>query len=281
MATAIFQGASSDWDDTDNWTGGAGAGGVPANNDTVIIGDTSQDLDTNLTTGLTGITLRIGPNYTGQIGTASTFLDLDGGTLDYESGASSCYLTGTWTTVNVRGGQDLTFKANASTDIGTLRVIGGTGTITVGSNAVLDDLEVLGAPFVKVVVASAVTSCDNITQDSGVVEFSPSGGLAVKARVIGGKLEVKDAASITTLEIDGSGSVVYNASGNITTLTVYNGKFDARLNPNQGVTVTNCTLYGGSCIAANGLGGVAFSNPITFQGPAVLIPEPGSTLTVA
>jgi hypothetical protein len=281
MATAIGNIINADWTNTSNWTGGSGAGGIPANNDEFIINAGTVDLTTNLTTGLTGMTGRIGSGYTGDIGDSSTHLDFDG-TLDFDAGGN-VFATGTLTTVTIHGGRQSTdmlqFKANASTDIGTLRCLGGEGTVTVGQNAVLDTVEMFGCPRLNVVLADNITSGDNITIDSGNLTTSLAVAATLEAR--GGVVEVKDSATIVTLNIEEGGVVRYNSSGTITTLTNH-GTFDGRANANAAVTVTNATVYeGSSTLLANGLATwVNFTNDITYRGGHIEFPA-NTTLSVS
>lgn len=280
MATAVFQGASADWDDTSNWTGGGGAGGVPANGDTIIIGQSSQDLTTNLVTGLNTITLRIGPGYSGQIGTSTDYLDIDGGIFDLDGGSpGGVYLTGVWTTINVHGGLAssamLDLKANATTDIGTLRILGGTGTVTVGAGAVLDDLIVASAPSITVTVG-AVTSLDNVTVESGAV--SVAGNIATKADVRGGVLTIDGSATVAQLDIEPGGTCIYDTSGALTTMNGYGGFFDGRQNTNASITLTTVTLYEGHTMdLRSGLMNYTLTNGVVTRG-GIFYPPIGSTL---
>lgn len=280
MATATWTdgGSDGDWSDSNNWTGGSGAGGAPANNDTVIIGTSDRDITTGLTTGLTGITLRIGPGYTGDIGTSSSWLDIDG-TLDWESGGDETYITGTFSRVTVHGGHgNLSFRANASTDIGTLRCVGGSGVVTVGANAVLDDVEMFHCPGLTVTIEDNVTSLDNVTLDSGICNCGAD--IATKLEARGGAVYVTDTATVVTLDVERQGVCVYNASGIITTLNVY-GLFDGRSNENASVTVSNATVFeGGRLRLRNGLDTWKdFTNDILYKGGRVDFPV-GSTVAI-
>jgi hypothetical protein len=247
MATAVWSSspADGDWTNASNWSGGSGAGGIPASSDTVVIADSSQDIDTNLTTGLTGCTVRFGPGYTGAIGSSGNELDIDG-TLDCNS-RGDVFITGTFTTVTVHGGNPsadmLNFKANASTDIGTLRIFGGLGTVTVGANAVLDTVEIADAPNAKLIIEEAVTSLDDVTMDSGLADISAP--IAGTLTVRGGVATVDGSATVATLSIEPKGVVDYRSSGTIVTLNNF-GVFDGRKNGSATVQITTPTSYEGS-----------------------------------
>lgn len=279
MATAVFQGASSDWDDTDNWSGGAGAGGVPANGDTVIIAQSSQDLDTNLVTGLTSIVLKIGSGYTGTIGASDNHLDIDGTTFSFSSGGP-VYFTGSWTTVRVDAGNAsanmLQIKGNASSSMTNLWVLGGIGTVTVGDNASVTTLHMFNCPQVNVSIG-AVSGMGNIIQDSGTL--SASGNVSDTAELIGGVCTIDGTATVATLDLQDGGRCIYKSSGTITTLNAY-GIFDGTQNMSSSVTITNTTTYE-TCrmLLRNGLNNWVFTNPITYRGGEIQFP-PGSTLTV-
>jgi hypothetical protein len=281
MATAVWQDVDGDWDNTSNWSGGAGTGGVPANNDTVVIASGTQDIDTNLTTGLTGITMRIGPGFSGNIGTSSSWLDIDGGTFDFDGRGQASYFTGTWTTVNVLGGSGgenmMNWQAASSSDIGTLRILGGNGKVTVGANAVLDTVDVLNAARVQVDIG-AVTSLDNVTVDTGIVTVA--GNIASELNCKGGSVTVSGTATVATLNVQPSGVCIYNSSGTVTTLNVY-GFFDARANQSTSVTVTTPTLYeGGTIDLRNGLANFTLTNDLAYKG-GIYMPALGSSISVS
>ncbi len=278
MATAVFQGASSDWDDTSNWSGGAGAGGVPANNDTVVIASSSQDLDTNLTTGLTGITLKIGSGYTGTIGGSANFLDLDGGTASLSSGGD-VYITGTWTTVEVLGGRAsstaVTFAGNASTAVTTLRCLGGLGTVTTQASGTVTTLEMYNCP--QLTVSAAHGSGTTVTQDSGTLTLS--GSISGTVTLIGGTTTISGSATVATLDLQEGGRLIHTSSGTITTANLY-GIFDGSQNMNSSVTITNSTTYESAKVnLRNGLKNYTLSNAVTYNGGEILWPA-GSSLTV-
>jgi len=278
MAIATFQGITSDWDDTDNWVGGAGAGGVPANNDTIVIAQSSQDLDTNLVTTLTGITLYIGEGYTGTIGASANHLDLDGPLFQFSGRGTSCYCTGVWTTVEVLGGiasdTMLNFKANATTDIGTMHVMGGSGTVAVGTDAVLDDL-IVSAREITVDIG-VVTSLDNVTILGGVVELDAA--VAVGILITGGKVTVGAASVPTLITMAGNCVVQYDSSGTLATLKAYDGTFDGTQNDNGVVAITTATQWDGVIDFRNGLG--TWTGVTVLHLGGILRPYKGSSVAI-
>lgn len=282
MATAIGTIVNASWTSTSNWTGGSGAGGIPANGDTIKIIGGTVDLTTNLTTGLTGTTFYRGKGYTGKIGSSSAYLDLDGGTAQLFC-SNETWFTGTWSSaVEVIGGlasvNMCQIRANASTDIATLRVLGGDGTVTVGASAVLDDLLVTRADGVTVVVADGVTSLDNVTVNGGLVQVGAD--IVTLAQVRAGILSLIDTCACAQLDIDPDGTAKYTASGTITTLNVY-GFFDARANATAAITLpTTATIYeGGVADLRNSLGTFIGMSWI-YNGGTIYAPV-GSTIAIS
>lgn len=284
MPTAIWDDGAGDgdWSDAGNWTGGSGAGGAPANGDTIVIATSSRDIVAGLTTGLTGCTLKIGRGYTGSIGSlALGYLDIDGPLVEIDKLAGEIWLTGTQDTINVLNlsgtADSLHLRGNASTDVGTLRAVGGVGTITVGGNAVLDNLIVLGAPSISVIVEANVTSLDTITQDSGKITCSAS--IAGLAELRGGETIIAGTATVATLQVEPKGMVRYTSSGTITTLNAY-GTFDGRQNGNAAVTITDPYVFEGHRVfLGNGITAWNLPSGITYLGFGTIHFPLGSTVS--
>jgi hypothetical protein len=282
MATAVWQDVDGDWNNTSNWTGGAGTGGVPANNDTAVIASGTVDITDNLTTGLTGITLKIGSGYTGSIGTSSTWLDIDGGLFEFSGGGTSCYMAGTWTNVRVNDGiaspTMLSWRNSSATALTNLKIRGGQGTVTVNSNGSLVTYEMVGADSASLVIDASVSGITTGLIETGRVTISSN--CSGTTDVLGGVLTIDGAATVGTLEVHPSGVVVHKTSGAMTTTNLY-GRIDGRENTNSSATFTTLNIFEGAELnIQSGLGNFLFSNPINYNGGVALF-HPGSSITVS
>jgi len=268
MAVAVYQNNSGDWDDADNWSGGSGADGKPANDDDVLIASGTYDLDTNVTTGLTGLRVFIGPGYTGSFGTSSAYVDLDGSIVQFR-GSGDCYLTGTITTVEIYqllAGKQFALKGNASTAVGALWILNADGDVDVYGSADLDELYVYGTSTPTVTIAASVTGLDTIYMETGDVTTSSSVATASARQLVvvrGGLLTVDGAAELDYVIVGGGGVVAWNSSGKIDELLLIekDGYFDGRSNQNSGVVIDADILCpGGTLDLRNGIIGWTLSD---------------------
>ena len=275
------------------WTGGESAttktfmtaanwgGTAPTNDDTLII-NSSSDTIGGAATGLTGITLRVGSGFTGVIGSATTYLDLDGPLLEFAPGSVGHYLTGTWTNVRITGGPAfgdlLFFKDNASTAITTLTCSRLQAKVTIGSSASLTTVNMNGLDTGVVDIKSGVSSLTTINCTRGEVQVASS---CTNANAIGGAITSSGTAAFTNVECDGDGSFKHLSSGTVTSLEVYHGTFDHRSNETAGFTLTNATIYQGGEIRGDGsLDNVTYTNGVSLQGGQATFPI-GSTVSIS
>ena len=277
MAVTYWTGSGNGttWTADDNWSGlHPGAG------DIAVIADTSSAIAGVDESATTLTALRVGSQFTGTIGTSGTNLQVNATTVDFAGRGGGCFLHGTLPTVNVNDGIKNDDMLQLKGDVGTLRILGGQGTVTLNaSSTTLDDLEIIGAPSITVSVPTGVTSLDTVTMDSGEVTIGATGATTVE--VFGGQLTYTDSATITTLEIHTDATCRYNSTGTITTLTVFGGAFDMRDSTASALTITNATMHEGGMInARNGLRSVTWTNGIVFHG-GMLYPARGRTLTIS
>jgi hypothetical protein len=280
MATRIWTGSadSTTFATAGNWA----PSGAPSNDDTLIINATSDNI-TGAATGLTGITLKVTEGFTGNIGSSTTYLDLDGPLLEFASGGTAAYITGTWTDVRVSGGSRssdfLQLKGNASTAITNLNCNRLQGTVTLNGSATCTTITQTGTPVGEIDIKSGVGSLANITSSEGVLKLASTVSSAVN--VYGGNVTISGTASVGTLEIDGGGVADYTSSGTITTLTVFDGVFSARDNGSASYTVTNATVHSaGRLDVDSALNNGVYTNPISMLGGTARFPV-GSTITLA
>lgn len=280
MATAVFQGVSDDWNDAGNWVGGSGAGGVPANGDTVLIGDTAQDLKVGLSTGLTGMILRVGTGYTGSIGEAGVYLKMDGSEFVFDGRGPAGFFGGTWTSVQIVGGSGGSDMFQAAPDFATttLSIYGGSGTATFPAGASIVNLESINATSITLDIQQGVTGLTSVVTDSGTIRIGSDVAGNVQAR--GGVLTFTDTAGITgQLRIEPDGVVSWESGGSIGDLEAF-GNFDGTKNNFPSVVISTSAVYEqGRINVQNGLENFAFTNPtVTYGG--VLSPPLGKSLQI-
>ena len=281
MATRYWTGlgTTGDWSSTGNWS----ASTVPISGDTVILSTDGEDLTTGLSqSGVTLAELRIGPQWTGKIGTSSTSLSISATKFDFASGADDTYIRGTFTTLNVQGGKNRSNMLQLSDSvITTMRVIGGLGTITLGTDGELTTLECIGANNITIVMTAEGSSGNaglaNVTIDSGNISIGSN--ISAVCEVFGGQLTMTDAATIATLDIYDGAVCKYNSSGTITNLNMYGGTWTASDNTSSSVTVTNATMYDGVINERNYVSSLVWTNGITIHSGEVVY-EPGRSITI-
>jgi len=287
MATRTWEG------DVDSVLGTAGNWSdntLPTDGDTAIIAENATG-----TTALTGTipdagtlaACRIGPNFTRDIGTTSTAANITATAIDFSGKGSVNHIDSEAanSTVLVAGGarSDNMLILGAQSDIATLTVLGGSGTITVKSSATLDNITIANAPEVTLTISTSVSSVDAITMDSGQVNLGSTAAGAVL--VLGGQLTLTDAAALSDatdgLKVDQGGIVIAKSSGTIALLTVYGGTFDGRQNANAVTIITNATIHeGGRVLLQSGLDNWTLTNGMVFHGGDFRPPR-GKTLTIA
>jgi hypothetical protein len=277
MATNTWQDIDGNWNNTANWSLAA----VPVNGDDVIISSGSQDIDTNLDqSAVTLNSLRIGPSFSGKIGATGGSLLINGTDMDFESNATETWIDGTWSgNIVVNGGVSDVNMLQLDGDIDTLRVLGGTGTVTVAANAVLDNIEVIGrsARSVKVNILANVTSIDDVEVATGEVDIASAIAGTVTAR--GGELTLSG-GTVNAINVEPGGTVIYTSSGQLTTLVAWGGTFDGTRITAGAVTMANCTIHEGASIdLRSGLRNWVLSNGCIYRG-GKFFPPIGTTLTI-
>jgi hypothetical protein len=278
MATLTWTGAG----DGTTFTASANWGGTaPQNDDTLIINSTNKAI-AGAATGLTGITLRVGPGFNGTLGTSTTYLDLDGPLMEFSAASPEHYLTGTWTDVRFLGGSGsekyVYFKGNASTVITNLSSNGLVGTVYVLSSASVTNIKMIGSRSGCFDIRKNVSSITSVIAGDGDIKI---GSNATTVEVVGGQVVTSDAATFTTVEVDADGTFDHRSTGTITTLNVYEGAFSHLLNETSGFTITNASVYSGGAIRGDGvLNNVTYTNGINMRGGTATVPV-GSTISLS
>lgn len=221
MATTYWT-ATSDGDFTDNanWSGDA-----PGNNDIAIFNHLgTANVNENLGTSLTGVTLIVEKSYTGQIGSISggtwTYLVLDGGTLIYHrpvgfgspSGCPLC-LVGFGSTAAVVNIYD-SASSSSATYYPPLIVKGTSLTVNHSGG-----YAAIGA---EPGVASTLTAC-NVVKGTGSIQPNLFIGDTVTTTALtasAGTINSQTTATQTAVTVAGSATYNWQGSGAHTTMNV-------------------------------------------------------------
>ena len=231
---------ASNWDETT----------VPINGDDVYIVSGSADIDGSDQSAVTLGRLVVGTQYTGNIGTSDTKLQISATDFDYASNGATTYIEGTFVTLTV---QNTSSDSNAlnlygsSDTITKLRILGGKGGINIDSSVEFDSssiIEQIGAGGVTTNIADGTTVHANctLTMDSGKLELNQA---VSTVTIFGGELlATLDSGTVTDLDIYG-GRVRWTptASCTITNLNLYSGLFDSRDSIAPAFTITNTTIH--------------------------------------
>lgn len=270
MADKLWVGATDVWDLASNWSPAA----VPVAADDVYITGGSQDIAAADESDIALGRLVVGAGYTGSIGNGGA-LHIDATSLDYSGQGTTASIKGTFTTVTV---QDTSASPTAliiggsSDTIGTVRILGGKGTITLASTCeITGSIEQIGATGVTTTVQDGITlTTVDVTSDSGtlVLQEPPT-----NLTVFGGEVVAElDTGTVTAVDIYG-GRLRWNptAACTITTLIVYSGTFDSRDSAAPEFTIGTTTVHeAGVLDEMSGLENATYTNPINMEGGSVL-----------
>ena len=284
MAVKIWVGTTnSTWSTDSNWQDSSGgATTAPADTDDVYITSGSVNIDGMDASATQLNSLTVGSKYTGPIGSSTTVLKIDATTVNF-SGLGDTYLDGTYTTFTVMDtGSTSTALTIKDSTITTLRLLGGSGTVTVSGSTLNTTIEQIGADAVTTSIAADNTiggSCA-LTIDSGTMELKDA---IPTITCYGGLLDIElGTGTITTLnQYGGRIRFIPTASCTITTLTVYSGLFDSKDSTASSFTITNSTIHeNGTLDERSGLENATYTNPIAIEGGQVRY-DTGRTVTIS
>ena len=228
--------------------------------------------------------IRITRAFTDSFGSAAALVKIECATITLDSGGPVYLDAETSTRVAVLG-SGVSHMMTLAGDVVELRVAGGSGAITIASAtgnttasgySEVTTLSMLGGATATIGIEANVNDLTTLTMDGGTVDMSCN---CATARVYGGVLNVKAAATITQAEVFGNGNINDTGTGTITALTLYGGSVGFSNNASDGVTVTNCTVNNGTLDLSTSLQNITFTNAITVNGGAVL-PPLGSSLGI-
>lgn len=293
MGTIYWTGGADDNDfsSSGNWSGGAS----PTTGDVCILASDPASGADNISagdhTGRGNLTLIVGPNWTGNIGTSSADLELkltkfeyagQGDTVRIKADSSvtitECYISDT-------GSGAMPLRLQSTGTITNLRVTGGKGTITLSggdSFMTVTTCEVIGATRATLDMASAGTvKGTTMRVNDGVAQFlGPFTTCEVSGR---GSVEISGTPTIGTLELYG-GTCRWNTSGASSAisskLAVYSGKFDASACTASVSTIAGTEIFSDGIIdERNGLESITWSGGIVSHGGTLNL-DPGRVVTV-
>lgn len=292
---------------TKYWTGGAGdnnfatagnwsTGTAPTAGDVcVLASDPSSGVD-NISSGdnssLGLITLIVGPNWSGNIGTTTVGLTLDLTALEYSGQGSVAHISGHTTTtakvtISDTGTGDMPLRIGGSNTITELTMTDAKGTVQVDGSGgrTITTVSLIGARRTAVLdlthQASSAISGTTAKVNGGVLKIDNN---FTNVEVSGtGNLDVTGTPAIGTLDIY-SGVAEWKTTGSTSTiaaLNVYSGLFEADQCTATVSTISATQLYEtGTINEQNGIEGIVWSGGITVNGGTLQL-DPGRLVTVS
>lgn len=274
---------NSTYNNNRNWTGSA-----PSDGDTVYIVNSSTDITGGNFQSTSLKEFRVGPSYTGNIGTSSAPLRVMAERLVIDNQRSS---------INIRGSFRDIHIVSANNEI----KVGGSG------NSKLDRLmvhannskyEMFDGQCNRLIVSgnnTKVTAPTGITNDNLLATVAGFDEIrCARGSVVASSSGVNDLKATGSVEIDGTANI-FNArllsgsrvrtrtSGNLTgRLTMFDGTFDVRdADTGDSFAVTNADLFGGRIYTLLAEQDLTFSNNASILGPVDFQLKAGSTVAVS
>lgn len=274
MATRIWIGTDAgnqgDLNTAANWSGAA----VPIAGDDVYFNGSSTQNVTGSLTALSAValtSLTIDQDYTGTIGTESSFMACDPGTLTIGGSTSGLQTAAGSGRINLDLGSNqqtvvVINTANTATDTNRMPVrllmnnVSNAVHVRRGKVAIEDnpgdagqlstleiDQDGPGSTSTRVIAGAGLTMA-TVTVKAGTAYLHNA---ITTLNVLGGTAYTEGSGAITTLNVGGtkpaatSGKLVSNSTGTITTLNLYKGTADFT-DSEEARTVTNFNWYGGT-----------------------------------
>ena len=291
MATIYWDGGAGDnvFSTAANWSGDAS----PTDGDVCILGEDPSSGADNIAggdmTALGTLTLIVGSKWTGNIGTASTALDMKLTRIEYSGATSICHIeadasvTVAACLVSDTGVGSVPFRLSGSGTVTSLQVTGNRGKVEISGTRTVTSVELVGDGVNEVdMTYSGTCSGTNAKCNGGTLKLS--GNYTTVEVSNRGTVEVSGTPTVTALDIYG-GSCRWLCTGTTSaisgSLNVYNGLFDLSACPAATVNVTGAVLYEqGTIDERNGLESATWNSGIDSRG-GTFYPDAGRTLTVA
>lgn len=294
MATRTWLDTDGDWENTANWSGAT----VPAEGDTAIIDSGNKAIVTNVDqSDVDAIILKVGPRFTGTIGTAAAPLKLGCASLQGAIDFNAPLCEGAHLQVVGAAGYSRTRVYNTSALPYGFHLLGGTvdiihvagGRAQLGGSVVAGQIMVHGrtpsAPFVQ--LESGLSFADDLTGlDSALIVFGGTvDSLAELTSVLqsGGKI---DQRGTTTGDITGivemsGGLFVWRAPGStVYQVDCFGGTFDGSRDATAKTLSASRVFTGGMIDIENGCGTIIQTAALKvyggqyrgFTNPDIVIP---------
>lgn len=279
-AVNIWDGSTDgDWSDATNWSEGA----VPQNQSKVVFNATSVDVNDGLNqSAITIRNLLITEQYTGDIGSSATPLQLNGNVLSINKSTGSVNLSGNWAAVYVytipAGGISLTG------DFTLIHVRNGLGTLTIGDSSGISSLEIQPSRG----GSALITIGDSVTNTGGsgrIGSIRAHDSVGITAQSGTDELDLIGPGELT-LTGDGSNNnarvaqgATYNhqssgkpADGILKVFAPNSTLFTLKDNSNTTITIDELDLLGGVADLANGRA-AAVATVINSRGGRIYVDE--------
>ena len=288
------------------WTNGAGTGvvstasnwspsGAPAAGDILIFataatGATSTDIVGGSYLSLGDMAeIRIGNGFDASFGSSSAYVIIEASSVVLDSGGS------VFLDVECAGASDKVVVASTPYgvdalhlrgDINELRILNSVGKVQVESTTgcttgsgytEVDTMYLFDRSEGDVSIETAVASMDTIYLESGSLKNSAP---CTTINLYGGRFTQESTGAITTLNTYGTSFASIEGSGTVTTLNIFDGYVWMQNNGSDGITVTNCTVGGGTLDLKSSLRNITFTNDILNKG-GVIKPPLASTVSLA
>lgn len=266
MAFNIFQNYDDNWVNPNNWSRGA----APSGTDVIIFATGTQSLASGFPgSPIQNTELRISSNYSGDIGTSTNSLRLNGSDLTFEGRGSLYHLGGVWNKVSIRDmvGEFL-IPAGSGQNITNLEILGGQGTIRSGASGTIQNLKVSrDAVGLSLDLNSPTTTITVLDMSAGIASIQND---ITTAHMQGGRLVCENDCDINSLTVYNEAFVEYNASGTIGSLHMNGGIFSNRLNPHSIFRITNLYMRAGTLDISNATKSASGTNPANYFGGTMI-----------
>ncbi len=266
-----------------NWTGVA-----PVNDSSAYIVNSNVDITGGDFQSTSLKQLRIGPSYTGNIGTPGTPLKVMAETLVIDNRSSSINIRGSFRDIHIINGSNRIRVGGSQTRSLQRLMIHGNGL----------NFDIYGGQCNRLIVSgngNKITAPEGVTNDNllasiqGFDEIRCASGSTVSTRsgvnklTVGGEVQVKGQAILGNTKMLPGSRIITESTGSVALrLTMFGGTFDVRnSSTGEAFVINNADLFSGRMFSQFGETGITFSNNANVLGPFDFQLKSGSTLAVS
>ena len=274
---------NSTFNNARNWTGSA-----PTGNSSAYIVNSNVDITGGDFQSTSLKELRIGPSYTGNIGTSSTPLKVMAETLVIDNRSSSINIRGSFRDVHILNGSNRIRVGGSQTRRLQRLMIHGNNCNFEIYDGQCNRLIVSGNGN-KITAPAGITNDNLLASVSGFDEIRCSGGSTVSTSsgvnnlTASGEVQVTGSANLAKTKMLPGPRIITESTGSVTNrLTMFGGTFDVRnASTGEAFVINNADLFGGRMFSQFGETGITFSNNANVLGPFDFQLKSGSTLAVS